>query len=202
MWWWIALACTTSSSPPTAPAVLHPPFAGAADVLQPFDHAPGEPQVLRHDGRRVPGTQGHSGVDFDLPAGHPVLAAADGHVISAGVADPFPCPLTGQITSDQLQVRIRHPLPGGGYLDTAYAHLDTVTARPRSRVRRGEAIGTAGQSGCAAGAHLHFAVWWAPAPAAPPVIVDPFATSSPPRPPAGTPPASATPLWARLPPTR
>ena len=85
----------------------------------------------------------HTGVDFAAPRGTRVLAAADGHVLSAGSRGGY-----------GNAVEIRH---GGGVV-TLYGHLSGFAAgvRAGSRVRQGEPIGYVGATGWATGPHLHY----------------------------------------------
>ena len=85
----------------------------------------------------------HTGVDFAAPKGTRVLAAADGHVLSAGARGGY-----------GNAVEIRH---GGGVV-TLYGHLSGFAGgiRSGSRVRQGEPIGYVGATGWATGPHLHY----------------------------------------------
>ena len=85
----------------------------------------------------------HEGIDFNAPPGTPVLAAADGVILSAAWDGDF-----GKL------VEVDH----GGGLTTRYAHLSRMDARPGSVVRRGEPIGAVGNTGRSTGPHLHFEV--------------------------------------------
>jgi murein DD-endopeptidase MepM/ murein hydrolase activator NlpD len=85
----------------------------------------------------------HLGVDYAAPTGTPVLAVADGTVISAGFSGG-----SGRL------VRLRH---AGGY-QTYYLHLSAITKglRPGVHVSQGEVIGRVGSSGVATGPHLDY----------------------------------------------
>lgn len=85
----------------------------------------------------------HEGVDLDANRGDDVLAAASGVVIEAGRSGSY-----GNI------VVIRH----GSSYTTHYAHLQRIRVREGQTVRRGQVIGTAGDSGVATGIHLHFEI--------------------------------------------
>jgi murein DD-endopeptidase MepM/ murein hydrolase activator NlpD len=86
----------------------------------------------------------HNGVDFSAPVGTPVYATGDGVVVSA-------------IRSSRglgNQIMIDH---GFGY-HTLYACLDELHVRQGQRLKRGEQIGTVGDSGLSVAPHLHYEV--------------------------------------------
>jgi len=85
----------------------------------------------------------HHGVDFAADAGTPVVAAADGRVISAGWDGPL-----------GKAVRVRH----GNGIETLYGHLRGFARGVRSgaEVRQNEVIGFVGATGRATGPHLHY----------------------------------------------
>ncbi len=97
-----------------------------------------------HPVRRVP--KPHLGVDWAAPEGTPVLAAAEGVVVSAGLAGP-----SGN------RVRIAHSQLG---VETDYCHLATIAPglRPGVAVRARQVVGAIGSTGRSTGPHLHFAV--------------------------------------------
>jgi len=97
-----------------------------------------------HPTRRVESP--HHGIDYLAPVGTPVLAAADGVVLSVGPAGP-----AGN------QVILRHVDLG---FETGYAHLQGFAPglRVGLRVRAGHPLGRLGNTGRSAGAHLHFSV--------------------------------------------
>lgn len=157
------------------------PFDGTPPLTGWFDHAAGrrEGWQLTTKGEWERGLAGHSGYDWAMEEGSPVYASADGVVVLAGLERPFNCPLTGGVVTDQLVVKIHHKAPDGSRLLTAYAHLSAVDVKRGERVKAGEKIGEAGDTGCADGTHLHFAVWRSvenPASALRPV--DPFGWSA------------------------
>jgi murein DD-endopeptidase MepM/ murein hydrolase activator NlpD len=85
----------------------------------------------------------HEGIDFAAPAGAPIVAAADGVVLSAGVHGGY-----GNATL------IDH----GSALATLYAHQSVMLVRPGDPVTKGQLIGAVGCTGLCTGAHLHFEV--------------------------------------------
>ena len=83
----------------------------------------------------------HLGVDYRAPAGAPVVAVADGVVVSAGVSGG-----AGRM------VHLRH---ANGF-ETEYLHLSAISVRAGARVRQGELLGRVGSSGLATGPHLDY----------------------------------------------
>jgi lipoprotein NlpD len=88
------------------------------------------------------GGHAHAGIDIPKPAGTPVRAAAAGRVFQAGPENGY-----------GNYVCIAHLR-----LSTCYAHLERIQARRGERVRRGEVIGTVGNTGNSGALHLHFEV--------------------------------------------
>ena len=74
----------------------------------------------------------HLGVDYRAPAGAPVVAVADGVVVSAAMSGG-----AGRM------VHLRH---ANGF-ETEYLHLSSIAVRAGARVRQGELIGRVGSSG-------------------------------------------------------
>lgn len=87
----------------------------------------------------------HTGADYAVPTGTPILAVADGTVVLAE-EHFFP----------GKAVVIDH----GDGLFTMSFHLDQITVRSGQEVRRGDRLGTVGATGRVSGPHLHFAVRW------------------------------------------
>ena len=87
----------------------------------------------------------HHGVDFAAAPGTPVVATADGRVISAGWSGAL-----------GRTVRLRH----GSEYTTVYGHLQSYARGVRSgaQVRQNQVIGYVGSSGRATGPHVHYTV--------------------------------------------
>jgi len=85
----------------------------------------------------------HLGVDYAAPVGTPVLAVADGVVVSAGFSG----------ASGRL-IRLRH----ANDYHTYYLHLSSIAKRirPGVRVSQGDVIGRVGASGVVTGPHLDY----------------------------------------------
>jgi len=108
-------------------------------LIKPFT---GDYQITQSFGEKITDSNGHSGIDYALPIGTPVLAAADGEVWKAG----------WDATGYGNCVMIKHP-DGSG---TVYGHLLNWAVYAGQKVKAGEKIGNSGNSGNSTGAHLHF----------------------------------------------
>lgn len=85
----------------------------------------------------------HKGVDLAASAGTPIVAAADGRVVSAGWHGGY-----------GRQVAIAH----ADGIETTYGHMSQIAAHAGEMVHRGQVIGFVGSSGLSTGPHLHFEV--------------------------------------------
>lgn len=87
----------------------------------------------------------HSGADYALGVGTPIVAVADGKVVVA--EDLF---YTGNaVFVDQ-----------GNGLVTMYFHLSEIKVQAGQDVKKGEALGLCGSTGRVSGPHLHFGIRW------------------------------------------
>ncbi len=86
----------------------------------------------------------HRGLDLSAPKGTAVCAGNSGRVL-----------LAREFTVEGLSVVIDH---GQGLL-TAYLHLNSRSVEEGEKVRRGQVIGTVGDSGAVTGPHLHWALY-------------------------------------------
>jgi len=84
----------------------------------------------------------HTGLDFRVPTGTPVFAAANGTIISAGWAGSY-----------GYRIEVDH---GSGYI-TTYNHLSKIIYSS-GQVAAGQEIGKSGSTGNTTGPHLHFEV--------------------------------------------
>jgi len=82
----------------------------------------------------------HTGCDFAVPVGTPVLAVADGKIENAN---------WGKSYGNQVVQKV-----DGGWV--IYAHLNAVRCKPGQRVTAGQIIGESGSTGNSSGPHLHF----------------------------------------------
>ena len=111
-------------------------------------------EVHANAGRMI---DGHSGYDFTMPTGTPLLAVAAGTVISAATSNaPFFCPLLHREVSDMISVAVLHTLPGGVSVISQYLHLSRLDVSVGQAVAAGAQLGLSGNSGCSSGPHLHF----------------------------------------------
>lgn len=85
----------------------------------------------------------HAGVDLAATWGTPIVAAADGRVVSAGWRGGY-----GQA------VAIAH----SGGVQSLYGHMSRIAAYAGEMVHRGQVIGYVGSTGLSTGPHLHFEV--------------------------------------------
>ena len=86
----------------------------------------------------------HRGVDFAAPLGTPVIAPADGQVVSVDYSADFGKTLV-----------IDH-----GYgVRTIYCHLSRAKVKVGQKIKRGEGIAAVGDSGRSTGPHLHYEVY-------------------------------------------
>ena len=143
--------------------VFSRPFEGDFRLTNYFDHdLPMQFQdtngyQLNACAERITGrVDGHSGYDWLLPLGTPLLSTVDGTVTFAGTDPPFSCPPLGRTVSDQLVVSIRYE--SGVRYDSQYLHLSRLDVTSGQRVTQGQVIGLSGSTGCNTQPHLHFQV--------------------------------------------
>lgn len=138
------------------------PFTGDPPIDRFYDHDPAGritwwnemehvcPPADAYCTSRPVGTDQHSGTDFALALGEPVLAAAPGEVIT--VDGPEQC----------NTVAIYHGYYLGSHIFSGYSHLAEITVSLKQRVGRGQVIGRAGDTCTAGYPHLHFDVFSLP----------------------------------------
>ncbi|MEW1600879.1 M23 family metallopeptidase [Streptomyces sp. NPDC093808] len=90
----------------------------------------------------------HSGQDYAVPTGTPVLAAHGGTVVKAGGNGAGDGPAYGNA------VVIKH----GDRTYSQYAHLSSVTVKVGQVVKTGQKIALSGNTGNSSGPHLHFEI--------------------------------------------
>ena len=85
----------------------------------------------------------HDGIDLAAPYGTPVVAAADGRVVTAGWHGGY-----------GREVALAH----SGGIETIYGHMSRIAVVQGANVRRGQVIGYVGSTGLSTGPHLHYEV--------------------------------------------
>ncbi|MEV7018078.1 M23 family metallopeptidase [Streptomyces sp. NPDC093991] len=90
----------------------------------------------------------HSGQDYAVPTGTPVLAAHGGTVVKAGGNGAGDGPAYGNA------VVIKH----GSQTYSQYAHLSSVNVKVGQVVKTGQKIALSGNTGNSSGPHLHFEI--------------------------------------------
>ena len=110
-------------------------------MRKPFD---GDFPITQLFGETITDPAGHTGIDYALYLGTPVLAALPGRVARVG-----------KLASGYgVHVLLEHD----GGLETLYAHLSSVSAHIGTEVLEGQEIGRSGNTGHSTGPHLHFEV--------------------------------------------
>jgi hypothetical protein len=92
-----------------------------------------------------PAAQPHTGADYLVPAGTPVVSVADGTVV-----------FTGDLFFEGNAVFIDH----GDGLISMYFHLSEIKVKAGQKVEKGGSIGLVGTTGRSTGPHLFFGVRW------------------------------------------
>jgi murein DD-endopeptidase MepM/ murein hydrolase activator NlpD len=146
---WEPLATTIITTLTGVDATCHPSSDGGSNVtggsggwVLPVGHAP----YVLTAGFGECGSRWahcHTGQDFAVPTGTPILAAGGGVVTFAGWAGPY-----------GNAVHILHP----GGIATWYAHLSRIRTHRGAAVSAGDLIGLSGSTGNTTGPHLHFEV--------------------------------------------
>ncbi|MFI8854742.1 M23 family metallopeptidase [Streptomyces sp. 891-h] len=90
----------------------------------------------------------HSGQDFAVKVGTPVVSVHKGTVVKAGPNGAGDGPAYGNA------IVIRHD--NGAY--SQYAHLSEVDVKPGQQVKTGQTIAKSGNTGNSSGPHLHFEI--------------------------------------------
>ena len=116
--------------------------------IPPINPVQGTYRISSYFGYRIDpvygGGERHGGVDFATHTGNPVYAPGDGVVETTSF----------KFRGYGNEIVIDH---GYGY-KTRYAHLNTIDVSEGMQVKRGEQIGTVGNTGKSTGPHLHYEV--------------------------------------------
>jgi len=114
------------------------PFTGRHPITQPF----GSTRFARTAYR----TRFHNGIDYGMPIGTPILAAASGRVFAVGN--------NGRYQYGRY-IAIKHT----DNFFTLYAHLSRESVTVGQLVNQGDIIGHSGNTGFSTGPHLHLGVY-------------------------------------------
>lgn len=87
----------------------------------------------------------HTGTDFGVACGTPIVAARAGSVIAAGFNRAY-----------GWRTVVSHGVVDGALLTTTYNHQTGVEVEVGQEVKAGEVIGSVGSTGYSTGCHLHF----------------------------------------------
>ena len=99
----------------------------------------------------------HHGVEFNVPAGTPVMAAASGTVVTAGKDDVERLGASNNFYGNVVVIQHDSGLEGQPVF-SLYGHLSQILVQEGDRVNALDTIALSGASGVADGAHLHFEV--------------------------------------------
>lgn len=148
---------------------LAKPFAGSYTVSSFFDHDSRAGYMRRFDGATRFSYEDHRSIDFSMPSGTPILAAATGKIrinyLRYTEGNPAWCWNMGVSYSPVIAIGIQHVIEGVEF-QTYYWHLSKIAKNPRTgkdfaigdQIEQGETLGYAGNTGCSTGPHLHFSV--------------------------------------------
>ncbi|QIK73041.1 M23 family metallopeptidase [Propioniciclava coleopterorum] len=92
----------------------------------------------------------HGGADIGGALGAPIYAVADGTVTKAA---------EGYNGGSGNNVRIDHGKVDGVALETSYLHMNSLEISAGATVKKGQRIGTVGNTGLSTAPHLHFSVY-------------------------------------------
>jgi murein DD-endopeptidase MepM/ murein hydrolase activator NlpD len=184
-----ASATITAVDPLRIPTFVRP-FAANVSYFTTNFHDHDVPRSFQDNGRKVSfwgeqynatGYEGHEGYDWRMDPGTPLLAIADGTVISLS-SPSFFCPiLNATIPADGNGVVIlEHLLPGGVRVRSVYAHLSRKDVQVGARVTAGQQIGLSGGVGCSLNPHLHLGIFrMTQTKNGQPSIIDPYGWEGP-----------------------
>ena len=99
----------------------------------------------------------HSGLDFAGRKGLPIYATADGFVSYTGTDKYLGNTITIDHRKKELDEQGQPYARQGGY-QTEYGHLQKILVEQGQQVKRGQQIGTMGNTGRSTGPHLHYSV--------------------------------------------
>lgn len=95
-------------------------------------------------------TRLHAGVDIGGATGAPIIAAADGVVTKTAM---------GYNGGSGNNVRVDHGTMDGQAMESGYLHMNTIEVTEGQKVKKGQRIGTVGNTGLSTAPHLHFSMY-------------------------------------------
>ncbi|MDR1009156.1 MAG: peptidoglycan DD-metalloendopeptidase family protein [Rickettsiales bacterium] len=116
-------------------------FGAPLEKQWPITSPYGQRERPEEEGTEGASREAHTGTDFGVPVGTPVLATQKGRVVQAGNRGNY-----------GLAVEIRHD----GQISTMYGHLSEVLVANGAEVEAGQTIGLSGNTGRSTGPHLHY----------------------------------------------
>lgn len=116
------------------------PFEGTWRVTQLFGERPEFYSRYSYDGVAL---RGHNGVDFGTPNGIKILATDDGEVAQVGY----------EASGFGNFLKLTHP-----WGESVYAQMESVGVKEDDKVKRGDVLGTSGNTGNSSSPHLHFGI--------------------------------------------
>ncbi|WP_374689164.1 M23 family metallopeptidase [Promineifilum sp.] len=151
-------ATATTTPPPTFTPPPPPPPVEGEHLLLPRPVAAGgatwTDKSYPYGSTRGGTLRPHTGVEFGVPAGTPVLAVAPGAVVVAG--DDSQIAYGPQTNFYGNLVIVEMSGLAGGSLYALYGHLSEIAVTAGQAVAVGDTLGLSGESGVADGPHLHF----------------------------------------------
>lgn len=125
------------------------PLAGGYTISQGFGCVPENPGYPTSPSCPPDKPSFHDGVDLAAPLGTPIVAAASGTVVFAGMSSNQP--------GANSQIVIQHDGANAGY-QTMYLHWEKSFVKVGDHVAAGQEIALIGSVGYSTGPHLHFTV--------------------------------------------
>ena len=149
---------TTTPAPTFTPPPLPPSLAGEHLWLRRpvADDPMWTDKSYPYGSTRGGALRPHTGVEFGVATGTPVLAAAGGTVVAAG--DDSQIAYGPQTNFYGNLVIVQTMSEDGSSIYTLYGHLSEVHVAVSQTVAAGDVLGLSGASGVADGPHLHFEV--------------------------------------------
>lgn len=92
----------------------------------------------------------HAGVDIGGETGAPIFAVADGVVTKTAM---------GYNGGSGNNVRINHGTIDGQATESGYLHMNDIEVQEGQKVKKGQRIGTVGNTGLSTAPHLHFSMY-------------------------------------------